>query len=212
MDRYKETFETWNNLASLYEDKFMNLNLYNDTYDLFCEHLKTEKPKVLDIGCGPGNITKYILSKIPNCDVQGIDIASNMITLSQKNNPNAHFIQMDIRDINTLTTKFNGIICGFGIPYLSQSDCDTLIKNCTLLLDDNGILYLSFVEGTYDFSGYIEGSSGDRTYFYYHNLKHLKQEFSKNNFDVISIGHKNYIKKDNAIEVHTIIMGRRQII
>jgi hypothetical protein len=31
MDRYKETFETWNKVASLYQDKFMELDLYNDS-------------------------------------------------------------------------------------------------------------------------------------------------------------------------------------
>lgn len=34
MDKYKETFETWNNVASMYHDKFMDLDLYNDTYDV----------------------------------------------------------------------------------------------------------------------------------------------------------------------------------
>ncbi len=210
MDRYKETFKTWNNMASLYEDKFMDLNLYDDTYDLFCNHLKIAKPKVLDIGCGPGNITKYVLSKIPNCDVLGIDIAPNMITLAQKNNPTAHFIQMDIRNIHRLNSKFTGIICGFGIPYLSKIDCKTLIENCADLLEYNGILYLSFVEGPHDASGYIKGSRGDRTYFYYHDLEYIKQELSKTNFDIVNTMNIDYVKKDNVVEMHTIIMARKQ--
>ena len=28
MDRYKETFESWDKVASLYQDKFMNLDIY----------------------------------------------------------------------------------------------------------------------------------------------------------------------------------------
>lgn len=32
MDRYTETFETWNKVASLYQDRFMDLDLCNDTY------------------------------------------------------------------------------------------------------------------------------------------------------------------------------------
>ena len=56
MDKYKETFKTWNKVASLYEDKFMDLDLYNNTYDYFCELVK-DNAKILEIGCGPGNIT-----------------------------------------------------------------------------------------------------------------------------------------------------------
>ena len=33
-NRYTETFETWNKVAALYQDKFMDLDLYNDTYEL----------------------------------------------------------------------------------------------------------------------------------------------------------------------------------
>lgn len=30
---YQETFETWNKIAGLYEEKFMDLDLYNQSYD-----------------------------------------------------------------------------------------------------------------------------------------------------------------------------------
>ena len=33
-DKYTETFETWDKVAKLYQDLFMDLNLYDDTYDL----------------------------------------------------------------------------------------------------------------------------------------------------------------------------------
>src|SRR5690606_40759568 len=75
MDRYKETFDTWNNIASIYQDKFMKLDLYNDTYNFICSFIDKPKAKILEIGCGPGNITKYLISKRPDFDVFGIDIA-----------------------------------------------------------------------------------------------------------------------------------------
>jgi 16S rRNA A1518/A1519 N6-dimethyltransferase RsmA/KsgA/DIM1 with predicted DNA glycosylase/AP lyase activity len=74
MDRYKETFDTWNNIASIYQDKFMDLDVYNDTYDHICNAVTKPKAKLLDIGGGPGNITKYLLSKRPDFDIFGIGI------------------------------------------------------------------------------------------------------------------------------------------
>lgn len=62
MDPYKETFETWNKVASLYQEKFMELKLYNDTYDLICNVVIKNKATILEIGCGSGNITRYLLS------------------------------------------------------------------------------------------------------------------------------------------------------
>jgi hypothetical protein len=51
MDRYKETFETWNKVASLYQDKFLDLDLYNDTYDHICNSVTIHNAKLLEIGC-----------------------------------------------------------------------------------------------------------------------------------------------------------------
>ena len=63
VDRYKETFDTWNKVANLYQDKFMDLDLYDDTYDTFCEEVNVENATILEIGCGPGNITNIFLTK-----------------------------------------------------------------------------------------------------------------------------------------------------
>ncbi|MBI2281469.1 MAG: hypothetical protein HYU68_12405 [Bacteroidetes bacterium] len=49
MNRYKETFETWNKVASLYQNKFMELDLYNNTYDFICNSIPKEKAKLLEI-------------------------------------------------------------------------------------------------------------------------------------------------------------------
>lgn len=84
MDRYTETFETWNKIATLYQDKFMQLDLYNNTYDFICKSINKYQAKILEIGCGPGNITKYLLSNRPDFDIFGIDIASNMIEIAKK--------------------------------------------------------------------------------------------------------------------------------
>ncbi len=65
MDRYQETFETWNKIASLYEDKFMNLDLYNNSYDLITDSIQTKNAKILEIGCGQGIFLNiYLLSAL----------------------------------------------------------------------------------------------------------------------------------------------------
>ncbi|MFD2561397.1 class I SAM-dependent methyltransferase [Aquimarina rubra] len=209
MNRYKTTFDTWNKIASLYEEVFMDMDLYNDTYTFFCSELLQESPSVLEIGCGPGNITKHIVSKRPDCNILGIDIAPNMITLAKKNNPSAKFKVMDGRKINTLTSKFDGIICGFYLPYLSKSDRFSFINDCAGLLNNNGVLYISFVEGDYKKSGYQTGSTGDQIYFYYHNLDDINQELIEHHFTVIKTIHKPYLKKDGTSEDHTILMAKK---
>lgn len=211
MDRYKETFETWDKVASLYEDKFMDLDLYNDTYDFFCNLITKDRAKLLEIGCGPGNITKYLLEKRPDYNILGIDIAPNMIELAKKHNPSASFAIMDCRQISDLETKYDGIVCGFCLPYLSQTDSKIFIVNCNNLLNENGQLYLSFVEGDPNKSDFQVGSSGDRTYFYFYNLDWLIEQLKKNNFEQIKVFKVTYKKTGNEMDIHTILTAKKKI-
>jgi trans-aconitate methyltransferase len=211
MDTYSETFRSWDKVAQLYEDRFMPLELYNDTYDWFCDQLNLQHPKVLEIGCGPGNISRYLLSKRPDIHLEGIDVSPEMVKLAVKNNPSATFNVMDCRHISKMATTFDAIIGGFCIPYLSQPDCFQLIKDCNELLSESGIFYLSFVEGNYDQSGYVTGSSGDSMYFYYHNANDIRVGLQNNSFNVIYSADKFYRRSDETTEVHTVIIAQRHL-
>ena len=62
MDKYQETAQTWNKAAKRYQEIFMDLELYNDSYDILVEQIINKQANILEIGCGPGNITKCFLS------------------------------------------------------------------------------------------------------------------------------------------------------
>ena len=209
MDRYKETFDTWNNIASIYQDKFMELDLYNNTYDFICTFIDKPKSKILEIGCGPGNIAKYLLSKRPDFEIFGIDIAPNMVELAKQNNPTAHFAIMDCRQINSLDTKFDGIIGGFCLPYLSQTECVELISNSYDLLNDNGLIYLSFVEGEPDKSEFKVGSGG-RVYFNYYKLNDIKKQLNKFKFEELKTFKEKYKISETEFDIHTILTAKKK--
>lgn len=209
-DPYKITFETWNKIAGIYQDKFMDLALYNDTYDRFCDEIISTGSNVLEIGCGPGNITKYILTKRPDLIWEGIDVAPDMIQLAQNNNPGAAFHVMDARKIDILSGKYDAIICGFCMPYLSKEDCEKLLKDSATLLNDGGILYFSVIEGDSERSGYEAGSSGDRSYVYYHSEDHLMEQLKLNEFELICLDRKKYPKTESEVSTHLIFIARKK--
>src|SRR5690606_31954708 len=166
------------------------------------------KAKLLEIGCGPGNITKYLLSKRPDFDIFGIDIAPNMIELAKLNNPTAHFAVMDSRQINNLETKYDGIIGGFCLPYLSHTESNELISNSYDLLNDNGLIYLSFVEGDPDKSDFKIGSGG-RVYFYYHRLDDIKSQLNSFKFAEIKTFKVKYKISEMEFDTHTILTAKK---
>ena len=209
MDKYQETFQTWEKVAKSYQEKFMHLELYNDSYDDFLNMVPMSEANVMEVGCGPGNVTHYLLSKRKDLKIYGVDVAESMIKLAKVNNPTAEFAIMDVRDLSTLKARYDGLVAGFCIPYLSQSDCVKFISDCKMLLANSGVLYLSFVEGEYENSGYLSGSSGDRVFFYYHNLAHVVSVLEENSFVVSKTFKKLYDKGNGIIEEHIIILSTR---
>ena len=209
MNSYNETFKTWNKIASLYEEKFMDLDLYNHTYDFFFEALRKNNPLLLDAGCGPGNISRYILNRNPCSRILGIDIAPKMVALSKKNNPAADFSVMDLRAIDQLQGRYDGIICGFGLPYLSETDVEKFIFDCHNLIEENGLLYLSFVPGDPRFSGYKTGTEGDRVFFYFHSAENLRNQFTKTGFQELKCFEIPFKRSETETEIHTVIIAKK---
>ncbi len=205
MKRYEETAGTWNKIASAYQEKFMHLDLYNSTYDSICETITKENARLLEVGCGPGNITKYLLSKRPDLNILGIDVAPNMIGLAKKNNPSANFEVMRCQQISELPIKYDGVIAGFCIPYISEEDCEKLIADSFNLLKENGLLYLSFVEGNPENSGFQSNSAGDRIFFNFYRLQELTNIVSKRGFKDIQVSKVEYSNSENSTEFHTIL-------
>jgi len=210
MYKYEETFATWNKVASKYRDKFGTLELYDGSYDLICNSIKKEKAKILEIGCGPGNITKYLLSKRPDFKIHGIDIAPNMIALAKESNPTAKFTVMDGKAIKEIQEKYDAVVCGFIIPYVSKADCKKLIKDSFGLLMDNGLIYLSFVEGDSEDSGFHTGSNGDRVYFHYHSLKEIKAILLELEFRDIVVYRYEYNRSALQKENHVVLVGKKK--
>jgi 2-polyprenyl-3-methyl-5-hydroxy-6-metoxy-1,4-benzoquinol methylase len=191
LDKNTVSVNTFNKLAQKYQDKYMDLALYSDTFTLFCELVNQKiNPELFEIGCGPGNISRLLLEACHDLKLHGIDLAPNMIQLAKGNNPTAQFEVMDCRDIGKITHQYDGIMCGFCLPYISKEEAKELIANTTKLLKKDGVIYLSTMEGEYSKSTLATSSSGDQMYTYYHDAVHLSEQLEANGFTLLDINRK----------------------
>jgi len=209
MDKTQKAVEVFNKCANLYEKRFMNFDLYNDTFDLFCQTIEKKNPEVLELACGPGNITKYLLEKRSDLKVLGTDLAPNMIKLAQKNNLSADFQLLDCRDFLKLNKTFDGILCGFGLPYLSKEEAVQLIKDASVCLNQKGVLYLSTMEDNYNKSGLKKGSTGDEIYMHYHQADYLTDTLMKFGFKIISEQRKSFPEQDGTNTTDLILIAQK---
>ena len=187
MDKCLISVGAFDRAADLYEEKYMDLALYNDTYDRLCGYLDVQGASILDLGCGPGNITRYLLSKRPDFHVLGVDLAPNMVSRAKVNNPTAEFLVADCRNISAIGRSFDAIICGFCLPYLSKPEVEKLFEDMPSLLYPSGLLYLTAMEGEYERSSVQVSSRGDEVYTYFYSLEFFSKLLERNGFDVLDV-------------------------
>ncbi len=208
MDKNKIAVDIFDKLADLYQSKFMDVSLYHDTFDLFCRYVNQEKAAILELACGPGNITQYLLSQRPDFRILATDLAPQMLDLARKNNPSAELQVLDCRDIGELTMPYNGLMCGFCLPYLSKEEAVQLIANASQLLVDGGVLYLSTMEDDYANSGWRTGSTGDKMYQYFHEEAYLNDALTKNGFEILNVIRKKSPGPDDTVVVDLVIIAK----
>ena len=209
MDKTRIAVDIFDKYATNYEERFMDISLYQESFDLFCENIPVKNAKILEVACGPGNITKYILDNHPNFKILGTDLAPNMIELAKKNNPTANFQLMDGRAIKSLNKKYDGIISGFFFPYLSKEDTIQFIADASTILNPNGVLYISTMEEDYSKSGLQKGSKGDEIYMHYHQADYLTEALMKNNLKIIEIQRKDSVSTTGIKTVDLMIIAKR---
>ena len=117
---------------------------------------------------------------------------------------------MDIRNIVELTGNYDGIVCGFCVPYLNEEETERLVHTAAKLLRPEGVFYLSFVEGEPVKSGLVTASTGDQTYFYYHQEDELIATLKKAGFEKATVLRVEYIRSPEEKEWHTILITKRQ--
>ena len=211
MDHYQTTFETWDKLAELYFEKFSAIRIYDATYNSFCSLISKPNPEILEIGCGPGNVTRYLMDHRPDLKITGLDVAANMIAYARKMVPEAEFAVMDIRNLHEIKKNFDAILNGFCLPYQSKEDLDKFLEDCYAVLNTEGIIYLSCIEGEYSKSGMETGSKPEyRMQVFYYSQQYLQQVLTKYGFSILSMHLIPYPSEAEKQQVHIVLIGKKE--
>lgn len=148
-------------------------------YDLYSEYLDED---ILEIGCGIGNNTKYLLEN--NKKVFSIDINSYHLNFVKNrfkdvNNLKVKLFDISSNDTEIITKKFKTITCINVLHHINNQNF--ALKNMYKLLDDDG-KFILFEPALPQIYGYID------------NYENSFRRYSKN--DIHSILIKNDFKVD----------------
>jgi len=135
-------YEVWEKLAHKYN------NLWVQKYSLGPTRREVKKIvlplleknnelKILDIGCGTGQLIKEISDHYNKVNYLGIDVAENMIEVAKKNNKgkNVKFKTSSIESFES-NEKYDIIICTHAFPYFPNKQ--EMIKKMAGLCNKKG--------------------------------------------------------------------------
>ena len=106
---------------------------------------KTNKPKILDIGCGLGYEVKLLaeLGAIPS----GVDFSEKTVKLARKNVPGTDFFTCDVSDSLGQIGQFDGVLCLETLDYIENSKMKDAFENISSVLKSGGLLLVSVLNG-----------------------------------------------------------------
>ena len=135
-------YEVWEKLAHKYN------NLWVQKYSLGPTRREVKKIvlplleknkelKILDIGCGTGQLIKEISEQYDMVNYLGIDVAENMIAIAKKNNKGDN-IKFKNSSIETFEEKkkYDIVICTHAFPYFP--DKEAMMKKISGLCNKKG--------------------------------------------------------------------------
>ena len=112
--------------------------------DQFAESVR-EQGRVCDIGCGPGQIARYLRDR--GVEMCGVDLSREMVEQARRLNPDMTFERGDMRSLDLPDASLAGIVCFYSIIHLKREDVARALKEMRRVLKPGGKLLVSFHGG-----------------------------------------------------------------
>lgn len=134
---------TYNKIAESWFESHKNDTWWVEGVNKFISFLKPGD-SVLDVGCGNGTKSKYMLEK--GLDVIGIDFSEKMVEIAKREVPKGKFRVLDIKDIEQLKEEFDGVFAQAVLLHFPKKQVKDIIHGLLSKLKPEGYLYIAVKE------------------------------------------------------------------
>jgi SAM-dependent methyltransferase len=131
-------------------------------FDVLLDRVELEGKRLLDVGCGTGNLLEYINSKGIHVKYTGVDILDKMIEKALNKHLDADFIHMDIFKENIFSPNSFDVVYTSGIFNLNLGNNKEFLTNALKLFFN-----LSCGSVVFNLLHYASPDREDK-YFYFH--------------------------------------------
>src|SRR6476469_9320803 len=140
-----EARDSYDRVADRYADLVRNgleaLPLEKRLVDHFVDSvLEAGGGPVIDVGCGPGWLTRALASR--GLTVSGIDISTCMLRLARTNNPGLGFTAASLTRLPVADGATAGVFCWYVLHHVPDEDLETAIQELARVIVPGGSLML----------------------------------------------------------------------
>jgi len=170
------TIDTYDKIASEYANCWLDDPVMKDSLAKFIDYLPQDS-LVIDVGCGIGRDTKYLIDR--GINTIGVDISMGMLRVAKRLMPDGNFFLMDMRTLGFLDETFKGIWACASVVHLPKYFLSIVLGEFNRILKKDGILFLSMQEG--DNEAFLEPEG---RFFAYHKMDELNTILGQHGFQV----------------------------
>jgi 2-polyprenyl-3-methyl-5-hydroxy-6-metoxy-1,4-benzoquinol methylase len=210
MDKTKLTIDSYQSCAEAYQKKFMNLESMYGNFMHDFEVLLKAKSKILDLGCGPGNFSKFLISKNKGYSVDGIDLSSEMVRLAKENVPGGNFSIKDIRGLEYPESSYDAVIASFCFVHLTNGETRLVIADLSKIIKEKGWLYISVMEGDKNLFESSSFSNGGEFFYNFYSEKFLVNTLMENDFTIVRVDRQDYQELDGTVTIDMSIFAQKK--
>lgn len=135
--------ETYNKIAEDWHRGHQQDNRWVGGTDKFISLLK-KGDLVLDVGCGAGFKSKYLMDK--GLKVVGIDFSEKMIEIAKREVPEGKFLLLDLGDADKLSYTFDGIFMQAVLLHVPKKEASNKLEKLVKKLKKGGYFYIAVKE------------------------------------------------------------------
>lgn len=138
--------ETYNSIAHRWADLHWNHHVdWCDDYLNILAARVGKGGKILDIGCGSGEDSKFFADK--DITTVGIDFSEKLIAEAKTRFPKGKFLVMDMQKIDLPASSFDGVLAKHSLLHLHKKDLPAILARINSLLKPGGWFLATLKEG-----------------------------------------------------------------
>ncbi|MBV8667268.1 MAG: class I SAM-dependent methyltransferase [Burkholderiaceae bacterium] len=196
--------ETFNKNARRYAEKYFALSDYDEFYQRLLASV-APAGSLIDVACGPGNVSAYASRHRPDLEVVGVDLAPSMVEEARARVPGVVFEVCDCTRLESLGRAFDAAAFAFGLSYLTDDAAAQCLSSIRAILEEGAPLLLLTIASAEPMEKVETSSSGDRLLTVYRTPQQIAAMLERQGFCITFV--ERIASPDNATKVtHDLVL------